>query len=141
MTKRIALLRTLAVAAMVVALGGAAFGADAFMSVASVTTSNDAAGTSATEHAAVDLPSVAASVMSALVGGTNPSTVVAQRDSHANVTQANEDENGVVSNGQALGQTGTPGTRPGWGCGDKNHTHSGPPGRPNASPPPGCNKP
>jgi hypothetical protein len=30
------------------------------------------------------------------------------------------------------------GARPGWGCGDTNHTHSGPPGRPDATPPPGC---
>src|SRR5207249_1341329 len=30
------------------------------------------------------------------------------------------------------------GTRPGWGCGDTNHTHSGPPGRPSATPPPNC---
>jgi hypothetical protein len=31
------------------------------------------------------------------------------------------------------------GARPGWGCGDKNHTHSGPPGRPADAPrPPGC---
>ena len=29
-------------------------------------------------------------------------------------------------------------TKPGWGCGDKNHIHTGPPGRPNATPPPGC---
>ncbi|HEV8537179.1 MAG TPA: hypothetical protein VGR87_15855 [Candidatus Limnocylindria bacterium] len=33
------------------------------------------------------------------------------------------------------------GTRPGWGCGDTKHTHSGPPGRPDATPPPGCTKP
>jgi hypothetical protein len=31
-------------------------------------------------------------------------------------------------------------TRPGWGCGDKNHVHTGPPGRQYASPPPGCTK-
>jgi hypothetical protein len=37
--------------------------------------------------------------------------------------------------------TGASGTRPGWGCGDANHTHSGPPGRPNATPPPGCTRP
>ena len=37
--------------------------------------------------------------------------------------------------------TGASGTRPGWGCGDTNHTHSGPPGRPGATPPPGCAKP
>jgi hypothetical protein len=29
-------------------------------------------------------------------------------------------------------------TRPGWGCGDTNHVHTGPPGRQDASPPPGC---
>jgi hypothetical protein len=33
------------------------------------------------------------------------------------------------------------GARPGWGCGDTNHTHSGPPGRPDATPPPGCTRP
>jgi hypothetical protein len=37
--------------------------------------------------------------------------------------------------------TGASGTRPGWGCGDTNHTHSGPPGRPGATPPPGCTQP
>ena len=31
-------------------------------------------------------------------------------------------------------------TRPGWGCGDKNHVHTGPPGRQYASRPPGCTK-
>jgi len=31
-------------------------------------------------------------------------------------------------------------TRPGWGCGDKNHVHTGPPGRQYAPPPPGCTK-
>ena len=35
------------------------------------------------------------------------------------------------------GTTGA-GTRPGWGCGDTNHKHSGPPGRPGATPPPNC---
>ena len=35
----------------------------------------------------------------------------------------------------------TTGARPGWGCGDTNHTHSGPPGRPGATPPPGCTGP
>jgi hypothetical protein len=39
------------------------------------------------------------------------------------------------------GTTGASGTRPGWGCGDTNHKHSGPPGRPGATPPPGCTKP
>jgi len=30
--------------------------------------------------------------------------------------------------------------RPGWGCGDKNHVHTGPPGRQYAPPPPGCRR-
>ena len=37
--------------------------------------------------------------------------------------------------------TSATGTRPGWGCGDTNHKHSGPPGRPTATPPPGCTNP
>jgi len=37
--------------------------------------------------------------------------------------------------------TSASGTRPGWGCGDTNHKHSGPPGRPTATPPPGCTNP
>ena len=36
--------------------------------------------------------------------------------------------------------TAASGTRPGWGCGDTKHKHSGPPGRPGATPPPGCTK-
>jgi hypothetical protein len=31
-------------------------------------------------------------------------------------------------------------TRPGWGCGDRNHVHTGPPGRQYATPPPGCRR-
>ena len=34
--------------------------------------------------------------------------------------------------------TTTGGVRPGWGCGDQNHTHSGPPGNPGATSP--CDK-
>jgi hypothetical protein len=30
--------------------------------------------------------------------------------------------------------------RPGWGCGDRNHVHTGPPGRQYAPPPPGCTR-
>ena len=30
--------------------------------------------------------------------------------------------------------------KPGWGCGDRNHVHTGPPGRQYATPPPGCAK-
>jgi hypothetical protein len=46
---------------------------------------------------------------------------------------------------QAFGKRGKPTSadsqyRPGWGCGDRNHVHTGPPGRQYATPPPGCLK-
>ena len=56
--------------------------------------------------------------------------------------RANNQGNAVRANGPAAApQDGSAGARPGWGCGDTNHTHSGPPGRPNATPPPGCTRP
>ena len=51
-------------------------------------------------------------------------------------------ENEVTVNAPAAApKDTTTGARPGWGCGDTNHKHSGPPGRPGATPPPGCTKP
>jgi len=48
-------------------------------------------------------------------------------------------ENEVTVSAPAAAPTdSTTGARPGWGCGDTNHKHSGPPGRPGATPPPGC---
>lgn len=38
--------------------------------------------------------------------------------------------------GYAAGNSGP--VKPGWGCGDKNHIHTGPPGNQYATPPPGC---
>ncbi len=161
-----AILRSIAVAASIIALGGGALAADSLDNVGSL--DFDGSGASAAEHASAhaDLPSVAASVIAALVGGSNPSTTVSQRaaaDDHANANASREhgnvnaskddededtdedndndedvDVDNEVSEGQHLGDTGTAGTKPGWGCGDKNHEHSGPPGRPGATPPPGC---
>ena len=55
-------------------------------------------------------------------------------------TETTEDE--VIPNPPAHApKDSTTGARPGWGCGDTNHKHSGPPGRPGATPPPGCAKP
>jgi hypothetical protein len=62
--------------------------------------------------------------------------------------EANENENAKDNENEPEDQTKsaggpkdeTSGARPGFGCGDTNHEHSGPPGRPNASPPPGCAK-
>jgi len=85
---------------------------------------------------------VAVLVLDALAGGSNPSVAASQRSDPESRDQA-KTENGqgsVISAAQHLSAAGTVGVRPGWGCGDTNHTHSGPPGRPNATPPPGCTK-
>lgn len=151
MRKRMTAIKTLAVGAMIVALGGAALGADLATSAGSA----NAAGMTAADHATlnVDLPAAAASVIASLVGGTNPSTLSghgssndhanAARDNVTTETEATEtetDNDNEVEAGHDVAPTGTSGTKPGFGCGDTNHTHSGPPGRPNASLPPGCTK-
>lgn len=57
----------------------------------------------------------------------------------ADKDQADKDEvDKDVSEGQASKPASTTGAKAGWGCGDEKHTHSGPPGRPGASMPPGC---
>ena len=75
---------------------------------------------------------------------------VASEKSEAGLANANESittrgrattttTNAVSANTPAgAPQDSTTGARPGWGCGDTNHTHSGPPGRPSATPPPNC---
>ena len=85
-------------------------------------------------------------VLEAIAGGAGPSIVASQRsdaESRGQAKQAENESARLISAAQrqgGAGTAGTVGTRPGWGCGDKNHTHSGPPGRPNADPPPGCER-
>src|SRR5947207_3136534 len=92
-----------------------------------------------TTAATVSLPDQASAVAleSSAKGLANANESIAEREK---TTASNE----VKVNSPAAAPkdtTGASGTRPGWGCGDTNHTHSGPPGRPNATPPPGCTKP
>ena len=147
MNKRMAILKTLTVGAVALALSGAALGTDISVRVAGANAASDAGGANA-QHATlnVDLPSIAASVVTALTGGENPSTTV--KNEKANKAADNDNDKATeteveaneVSHGQHVGQPATPGTRPGFGCGDTNHEHSGPPGRTNPSFPPGCTK-
>jgi len=146
MRGRMAVIRTLAAGALAIALGGAALGAD---SLASFSNSiQTAAATTAAEHANVkiELPDIAASVVAALTGGANPSTELSRRatNEHANANAKSGDadvaETANVEAGHNVTETGTAGTKPGFGCGDTNHQHSGPPGRPGATLPPGCTK-
>ena len=149
MNRRMTILRTIAVGTLVVALGSAAFGADT-ASVASANATQES-GATAAGHATVhvDLSGVAASVIDLLVGGSNPSTekrggthaTTVKPDNDNDKDEATETEATThVSSGLQVGQTATAGEKPGFGCGDKNHTHSGPPGRPGATLPPGCTK-
>lgn len=74
----------------------------------------------------------AARVIDAFTGGSNPAIVASMRSD----LESRASAKGVISAAQGLMKAGTPGTvgtigtRPGWGCGDKNHVHTGPPGRP-----------
>lgn len=56
----------------------------------------------------------------------------------ANEAQQNENEPEDQTKSAEGPHDQTTGARPGFGCGDENHQHSGPPGRPGATPPPGC---
>jgi hypothetical protein len=56
-------------------------------------------------------------------------------------TEADEDDDSAtISPSTQPNDSGTTSAKPGWGCGDMNHEHSGPPGRPGATPPPGCSQ-
>ena len=129
-------------AVLAIALSSAALGA------------NSNANANATAAALPDQASqVASAVLGALTGGSNPSTVASNDAATADKadkakakaeTAADTDAADVadkeVSEGQASKPASTTGIKPGFGCGDDNHTHSGPPGRPGATPPPGCAK-
>jgi hypothetical protein len=135
--------------ALAIALSSVALGAN--MSV-----NGNSTGPGLPDSATATLPSqassIASAVLGALTGGSNPSTVASQGTSNtttatdnSNTTTATDETNETetdndVSQGQESEQAGTTGTKPGWGCGDDNHTHSGPPGRPGATMPPGCSK-
>jgi hypothetical protein len=108
---------------------------------------NPNASTAASASVSADLTGTAATV--ALP--EQASAVAAEKSANAiaNAQQAVTDrgrgqaQNEVVANAPAAAAPVdiSGGARPGWGCGDTNHTHSGPPGRPDATPPPGCTKP
>jgi len=130
----------------VLALGTLAFAADFAPPSHSTALPESAERATAT----VDLPPTAGAILVALVGDSNPSTVVGQSagastqgasNANANSTKGQtEAAENSVSHGQPVRQSGTAGTRPGFGCGDTNRVHTGPPGRPGATPPPGCAK-
>ncbi len=56
---------------------------------------------------------------------------------HANVSAASHNQPSASARGNSANAPGhdADDTRPGWGCGDENHVHSGPPGNPDAESP------
>jgi len=129
------------------AFASAAIAADSTAALESGANALSAAATNAVGN--VSLPAAANGtavlVLQAIAGGSNPSAAASQRSDPESGSQAKAKDGSasLISAAQGLlraGTAGTVGMRPGWGCGDKNHTHSGPPGRPDADPPPGCNR-
>ncbi len=104
--------------------GLAALGGSSGLAIATAVTAAEPAAV----HAAGGLETAAAAVASSQNGQ--------EANEPADARSASSDEVTPASTPDAL----TSSVRPGWGCGDDNHTHSGPPGRPNATPPPGCSK-
>jgi hypothetical protein len=111
--------------------------------IAGASTRDGIAPTTASASVSADLTSAVATVSL-----PEQASAVAEEKSANGLATANESitsrattsaTNNVRVNGPASApQDNTTGARPGWGCGDTNHTHSGPPGRPGATPPPNC---
>ena len=103
-------------------------------------------------NAAAHRSDVATAVLAAVAAGTNPSNAATTAAKEQNDSKADAGDNGnssatvaahanvTLSRGQPTNETSTSGARPGWGCGDTQHNHSGPPGRPDATPPRGCSR-
>ena len=110
------------------------------------------AGASTRDETTSLATSASVSVSADLTGTAARASQPEQASSVASEKSANADEaittrgrttetaqNEVTVSAPAAAPTdSTTGARPGWGCGDTNHKHSGPPGRPGATPPPGC---
>lgn len=99
-----------------------------------------ATGELAAQSAGLDITGA----LTALVSGGSATSLVDQEgpDREPGTTPTGPATTPVLAPSQNVLSPGSATTtaRPGWGCGDKNHTHSGPPGRPGATPPPGCTK-
>jgi len=131
---------TATVLAVIVLLAQVA-GASTSNESASLTTSASISGELSGTAGAVTLSEQASATASekSANGIATANEAIADRETAENeTTETNE----VTVNAPAAApKDTTTGARPGWGCGDTNHKHSGPPGRPGATPPLGCTKP
>ena len=130
-----------AVLAVVVLLAQVA-GASTTVGTGSVATSASVSAELTSKAATVALPEQASSVAreQSANGIATANEAITDRARTTEKTEAtlNEANEITASAPAAAPKDSTTGARPGWGCGDTNHKHSGPPGRPGATPPPGC---
>jgi len=128
-----------AIAAVIILLAQVA-GASTRNETASLATSASVSAEMVGTAATMTLPEQVSSVarVKSANGIATANEAIADRE-----TATNETSEVAVSARAAAPKdsTSASGTRPGWGCGDTNHKHSGPPGRPTATPPPGCTNP
>ena len=128
-----------AIAAVIILLAQVA-GASTRNETASLATSASVSAEMVGTAATMTLPEQASSVarVKSANGIATANEAIADRETATNKTT----EVAVSARAAApKDSTSASGTRPGWGCGDTNHKHSGPPGRPTATPPPGCTNP
>jgi uncharacterized membrane protein len=136
---------TAAVLAVIVLLAQVA-GASTTNATASLATSASVSAEVADTAVAKSLPEQASAVgreKSAdglATANASVNEAVTDRAETTEKTEAAENEANevTVKASAAAPKDSTTGARPGWGCGDTNHKHSGPPGRPGATPPPNC---
>jgi hypothetical protein len=101
-----------------------------------------------TRSATISLPAQASSVAEeksaagrATANEARESDEAASEHGRTEATLATETNEIVPTRPAAAPHDSTTGARPGFGCGDPNHPHSGPPGRLGATPPRNCTKP
>jgi hypothetical protein len=132
----------LAVVVLLAQIAGASTRDENVSGATSASVSAGLTGTAWTDSVAEQASSVAHENSANRIGKANES--LADRETTMTETNETNETNDVAVSAAAHAPkdgTKSAGTRPGWGCGDQNHKHSGPPGRPGATPPPGCAKP
>lgn len=126
------------------ALASAAIGAENSGALGSSAGAIPAAAAKAMDSASLPAAAnqAATVVLEAIAGDSITSVAASRRSDGEPGAQAKKggEATSLISAAQRIVGAGTGGERPGWGCGDPNHTHSGPPGRPDATPPPGCSR-
>ena len=129
----------LAVVVLLAQIAGAATRDETAPGTTSASVSAGLTGTAWTVSLAGQASSMAKDKSAAGLANANESITTRARVSTTETTTTANEVTANTPAGAPQDSTKGAGTRPGWGCGDTNHTHSKPPGRPTtATPPPNC---